>query len=231
MTQKLIINFHGLGDPHSGVESSERPFWIKRSAFSGILDRIVAVNLTNSAIGHNIPEMQITFDDGNLSDLTAAFPELARRQLKATFFVCVGRMKDPRYLNRKQMQELIAGGMKIGNHGMFQRNLRMLSPPELKVEVNDSRQMLEDILGMPVTEFAIPYGAYNRRVMKWLRNSDLTSIYTSDRGLANAEDLVKPRESIMEGMLNQSIPEVMLKPKGVKTIIRRKLAATIKSWR
>ena len=51
-------------------------------------------------IGENDqPEILITFDDGNVSDLTIALPELLKNGLRAEFFVCAGRLNDPNYLD------------------------------------------------------------------------------------------------------------------------------------
>lgn len=231
MTRQLIINFHGIGQPDDTIDRGERSFWIDENAMCQILDQIVVVKNRMPGQDKESPEILITFDDGNLSDLTVALPALVKRNLTATFFVCVGRMNDPRYLSRTHIAELIACGMKIGNHGMFQKNLMMLSDSELEAEVETARMMLQDITGTPVTEFAIPYGAYNRRVMKWLKSRKLGCIYTSDRGFARSNALIKPRESVTAHMAHAMIPDVMLMPGSLRLVIRRKISVTYKSWR
>jgi peptidoglycan/xylan/chitin deacetylase (PgdA/CDA1 family) len=193
--RELILNFHGLGEPHHGVAPEEVPYWISTASFTRLLDETVALRKSGG------PEITITFDDGNSSDALLAFPELSRRGLVASFFVCAGRIGKKRYLDALMINDLLQGGMTIGSHGMDHRDWRNLDPSALEVEITDARQKLEDVIQRSVTAVAIPFGSYNRRVLKRLMCDTWECIYTSDRGIARSADKIKSRETIDAAMV------------------------------
>src|SRR5262245_45071601 len=112
MGRELILNFHGIGTPHDSIGRDERAYWLPPQKFVSLLDRISTLS------GSAVSRARITFDDGNLSDATVAMPELAKRGLTATFFICAGRIGAPHYLGRSALGEMLAAGMGIGTHGM-----------------------------------------------------------------------------------------------------------------
>ena len=112
MRRELILNFHGLGTPHSGVGADEEPFWLPRRTFVAMIDRIAFMGEDAGA------PTSITFDDGNASDATIALPELVKRGLTATFFVCADRIGMPHYLDRQCNRRPAAGrhGHRLSRH-------------------------------------------------------------------------------------------------------------------
>ena len=231
MTSQLIINFHGVGEPHNGVDAEERPFWISQQELRKIFERVALLKSGAVKLQRPLPEILLTFDDGNLSDHTIALPELVRAKLKATFFVCMGRVGKPHYLNEANIRELQSAEMIIGNHGMHQRNLMRLSETELAIEVSQASDALSQITGKVVDEFAIPYGSYDRRVLTWLRAQPIKTIYTSDRGLTSSEMRIKSRESITESMARYVIPDVLLQDRPLGSKLWRWFSGTYKRWR
>jgi peptidoglycan/xylan/chitin deacetylase (PgdA/CDA1 family) len=111
MPAELVIGLHKVGSPHHDVTDDERLYWLSRTAFLSLLQTIVVTRG-----GSNLP-VEITFDDGNESDALIALPELAKRNIKATFFVIGGRIGSPHYLDRAALRDLISAGMEIGSHG------------------------------------------------------------------------------------------------------------------
>jgi peptidoglycan/xylan/chitin deacetylase (PgdA/CDA1 family) len=188
--RELILNFHGLGEPHHDVGPEELPYWISAASFTRLLDQ--TVELRNNCG----PKIAITFDDGNSSDAFLAFPELSRRGLVASFFVCAGRIGKKHYLDASMIKSLLQGGMIIGSHGMDHRDWRTLGPSGLDVEITDARRKLEDVIQRSVTAVAIPFGSYNRRVLNRLMCDPWDCIYTSDRGIARSSAKIKSRETI-----------------------------------
>ena len=96
MPAQLILGLHGIGSPHHGVTDDERSYWVSRQAFISLLQTFVVTREAS-----NLP-VAITFDDGNESDALIALPELAKRNLKAIFFVVAARIGLPHYLDRKR---------------------------------------------------------------------------------------------------------------------------------
>lgn len=190
LSPQMILNFHGIGPPHSSIAPGESVFWILREPFTGLLDLVVEARAkTGSTI-------LLTFDDGNMSDAAIALPELAKRQLKATFFICARRIGLPHYLDREALADLQAAGMEVGTHGMDHRDWRSIDETTLDIELRDARKRIEDACGTPVKEVAVPFGSYNRRVLKRIRRERFQCVYTSDRGFARQNAWLKPRNTI-----------------------------------
>jgi peptidoglycan/xylan/chitin deacetylase (PgdA/CDA1 family) len=134
--RELILNFHGLGEPHELVDAPERRYWWDTTSFASLLDQ----TLDRSADAN--PRISITFDDGNASDVLYALPELAKRRLVASFFICAGRIGKKHYLDESMIKDLLGAGMAIGSHGMNHLNWRNLSSSALDSEICDARKRL-----------------------------------------------------------------------------------------
>src|SRR5688572_20028566 len=113
--RRFILTFHGLGPVPDRVEGSERSVWVERELYESILDEV-----------HGRDDVEITFDDGNISDLEIGVPALAERGMRATFFVLGGRIGAPGYLGAEDVRALAAAGMGIGCHGAEHRSWRTL---------------------------------------------------------------------------------------------------------
>ena len=187
---ELVLTMHGIGTPPDGIDNNNSRYWLNRQAFTTLLESIVVANATS-----NIP-IFITFDDGNASDAVIALPELAKRGLKATFFICASRIGAVHYLDRIALADLVAAGMEIGTHGMDHRDWARLDETTLNIEVSEARQRVEEVCGMAVTKAAIPFGSYNRRVLKRLRRERFEMIYTSDNTFARSGAWLRPRVTV-----------------------------------
>ena len=200
--RKLVINFHGLGHPHDRVGPDEVPYWCDFELFEQLVDRIDELRHDRQA------NIGITFDDGHISDLTIAAPVLRARKMSATFFVCAGRIADdPAYMSSTQLNALETMGMRIGCHGYNHIRLPGLSPAALARETTDAREVLEAVLGHPVTQFAIPFGAYNRRVIAAL--AGFRHVHTSDHWMSAADSRIVTRHSYIHGW-DDRMPERIL---------------------
>jgi peptidoglycan/xylan/chitin deacetylase (PgdA/CDA1 family) len=225
MARELVLNLHGVGVPHDSVGAEESFFWVTRRAFTMLLDCIVAAGATAK-----IPTI-ITFDDGNASDVTIALPELVKRRLKATFFVCAGRIGASFYLDRVAIADLLAAEMEIGSHGMDHRDWRQLDEAALDSELSEARRRIEDLCGKSVTKAAIPFGSYDRRVLARVRREGFECVYTSDRGLARSEAWLKPRDTMDSTWLEADIKRILSVRPSLKASLRRNAAMLYKRLR
>lgn len=125
--------------------------------------------------------LTITFDDGYRDNLTVAAPILAERHIPFTVFVTSGFVEsDTRFLTRQQLRELSEiPGATVGAHGMTHRPLSQLSPSELRSELRESRQFLEDIIGQSVTTMSCPHGSISPMVMAVAQEEGYVAVATS----------------------------------------------------
>lgn len=185
----LHLTFHGLGPVPASVDACERPYWLSRAGFESLLDRAGA---SCAAAG---VRFEVHFDDGNGSDLDIALPALAARGLTATFHVLAGRIDKPGALSAAALRELAAAGMTIGSHGFDHVDWRKLDDGALKRELVDARRLIEDAVGAPVEMAALPFGAFDRRVIEAVRQAGFAAVGSSAGGLAVAGAFLVPRTS------------------------------------
>lgn len=183
---------HGIGTPERVLEPGESRYWISRAQFTALLDMIVALPDPGT--------VRITFDDGNMSDHDIALPELAARGLRAEFFVLSGRIGRPGSLDVAHVRALLDAGMTIGSHGVDHVDWRRAAPDRLAAEVGQSRARLEEICDRPVTRAAIPFGSYDGRVLRALRQAGYDRVYSSDKGRMHPGRFLCPRASVRGAM-------------------------------
>jgi peptidoglycan/xylan/chitin deacetylase (PgdA/CDA1 family) len=143
--------------------------------FSRIPERIAAPS-------HGKPTVAVTFDDGYADNHGSALPLLVKWGIPATFFLTAGLLeRDPAVIDRfrfllrcsddefqpltwPQVQEMREAGMEIGAHTYRHPNLALLSPSQIRTELELSIQVLGDRLGLEVTTMAYPFGKPRRHV-------------------------------------------------------------------
>ena len=113
----------------------------------------------------------VTFDDGSEDFLDVAVPTLEKLGFSATVFVVAGMLGEEntwehrggprpklRLLGADGVREVSERGMEIGSHTITHPRLSGLDPETLIHEVEDSRQILSEIMNGPVEGFSYPYG-------------------------------------------------------------------------
>lgn len=185
LKKRAYITFHGTGPAPRGLDAGEAAVWASEDLLCAVLDSLAGR-----------PDIGITFDDGNRSDVDVAVPQLVARGLKATFFVCAGRLGDERYLGHADLTTLLRAGMGVGSHGMAHRSWRGLDDGELDVEVAEARRRLEEAAGVSVREAALPFGAYDRRALSRARRAGFHRVFTSDTGRASSTAWLVPRTTV-----------------------------------
>ena len=131
----------------------------------------------DSADAH--PAVGLTFDDGDVSNYTLAFPALVEADARADFFVNTATVGCPGFLNWTQIAEMQRGGFAFHSHSHDHVALVGLPPRALERQLRKSKQLLEDRLGAPVDFLAAPYGLLNRSVVRAAREAGYRAVCTS----------------------------------------------------
>lgn len=219
--QRLVLDFHGLGPKPNHVGPEEAYYWCEDIRFfDRILDAIPEVSTRSGT------PIEITFDDGNASDFAYGLPTLIKRGLPASFFVCAGRIGQPNYLDRSAMSEIVAAGMTIGSHGWSHIDWRKADRKTLTREVDDAKRAIEDVIGRQVDAVAIPFGSYDRRVLKSL--DTFSTVYTSDSCLAPLQSRLVPRVSYDKDWGETSLSEFASHRDGWLATIKQSAKLAIK---
>jgi peptidoglycan/xylan/chitin deacetylase (PgdA/CDA1 family) len=221
MAGDRVVNllFHGVGVPARTLEPGEERYWVSVDQFHELLDEALTW-----------PDVRLSFDDSNSSDLEHALPALQARGVRATFFVIAGRMGSPGSLDAADVRRLRDAGMAIGSHGMHHRAWRGLGDREAEEEFVTARARLEAALGTTVDEAACPFGGYDRAVLTRLRALGYRRVYTSDRRPAQESAWMQARYSVYHDDTPQTIRAAVF-GQSLRQRARAQVAGVVKRWR
>lgn len=218
----LTLTFHNIGTPPRSLEPGEQAVSVDPDAFGEILDEVA-----------DRADVVLTFDDGNVSDVEIALPALIQRGLKASFFICAGRLDTFGFLSARDVGILTDHGMLVGNHGMWHRPWRGLDSTQLEEELIHARHTIEVVCKTRVREASCPFGSYDRKVLATLRRCGYDRTYTSDGGSGRRGEWLLPRYSVRRGDDAGTVRRLLERERSLR---RRRLAAraakrALKRWR
>lgn len=192
----VILYYHG-------VKENER----KR--FAAQMDTVLRISQAGPL---NMREIQpgrhhvaITFDDGFVSFIENALPELEKRNIPCTLFVptaCLGERAPwltspdhPDYneivMTAKQLRELAATGLiKIGSHLMNHPNLCELEEGPARKEIAQSRRDLRQVVCSEIEDLSFPHGAFNDTHIAMAREAGYSNLFSIEPKLACREGVV-----------------------------------------
>jgi peptidoglycan/xylan/chitin deacetylase (PgdA/CDA1 family) len=217
-----VVNlcFHGIGSPQRTLEPGEERYWIDPDSFLAILD---------TASKH--PEVRLSFDDANASDVEIALPALRERELVATFHLLAGRVDKPGSLTADGARSLADAGMTIGNHGMDHLPWTGMDARAHHRELVEARDVLAEVTGSRIVDAALPLGRYDRRTLAGLRSAGYRSVGSSDRGWARPDAWMQPRYSICADDTSDSVAERISARGSMLERGRRSAVGLVKRWR
>jgi peptidoglycan/xylan/chitin deacetylase (PgdA/CDA1 family) len=174
-TGAVVLTYHA-------IEAGRSPLCIDPDVFEEHLEVVAAASasvvtvseLVDGLAAGTLPEraVAITFDDAIASVGRVARPLLDRHGFRATVFPVVnhvGGVNDwstqpahvPRFelLSAAELASLAGAGWEIGSHGLTHRPLALLETGEVEHELETSRRLIAELVGIPARSFAFPYGS------------------------------------------------------------------------
>lgn len=182
--RRVVIYYHAV-----------RP--AQRARFARQMDDLMRVttpvHLTRRpAVPSSTTEVVVTFDDGFVSVVEEALPELRRRGIPCTIFIptgCLGQR--PSWLERVHpdgnevvMSASLARSLaadvlvQLGSHSVVHPNFRLLDDEAVRRELALSKADLERVIGGPVATFSFPYGAWDERSVEIARQVGYSGVFT-----------------------------------------------------
>jgi peptidoglycan/xylan/chitin deacetylase (PgdA/CDA1 family) len=155
----------------------------------------------------------LTFDDGFGSVYERAFPILRRLGLPATVFLVAKTLAEPspidwveggrraplRSLRLEEVLEMQDAGFTFGSHSYQHRDLTSMTESQCRQDLRRSREVLEDLLGRPISFLAYPRGLHNRRVHRQARLAGFTHAFTLPETTTPAGPYAIPRVGVYRG--------------------------------
>ena len=200
MSHMYIYNTIAL---HRVVEGQPKTFIdINRKTLRHILERsksigqLVSIDEASVSSEASIKKICLTFDDGFSSDHDIVLSDLKRINAIATFFVTTDWLDRPGYLTKQQVRNLSDAGMQIGSHSQSHPNFLKITPQERSVELQKSKDILENIIGKKISSFSFPYGFFDDACVKAVFEAKYSICCTSNHGLSSTSSYIVPRNSI-----------------------------------
>ena len=126
----------------------------------------------------------ITFDDGYAGTFTHAAPILRQFGFSATVFVAPAEVDRAGFMSWTQVQALSQDGFTIGSHTMRHIFLPSVSLEHARLEVVESKQVLEAKLQQPVRWFCYPVGGFTPHVQRLVQEAGYEAACTTNRGIS-----------------------------------------------
>jgi peptidoglycan/xylan/chitin deacetylase (PgdA/CDA1 family) len=196
-----ILAYHFLGSSPRGTAKPGlfvSPGEFERQLTTLISDQATFLTFAQLSAGP-VPRKSVilTFDDGEESVYTLAYPILRRLGIPASVFVVTSEIgKNGRVwsqskhtlplnlIGREAIREMADNGIEFGSH--FHHHVRAagLSDSALQEEFVTSKAVLEDLLGSPVTTVAYPYGSIDSRTATFAESAGYKYGLTIRPGIA-----------------------------------------------
>lgn len=199
MKTAIVLTLHGVTSDGknciAGQEESAAKYTIRQSTLGYIVDivnRKYSCSLCELAQADIGQHTVITFDDGLLSDYSVAFPMLLEKGIHATFFITTENIGKPGYMNKNQILEMATHGMEIASHGLTHRYLIDMPYTEAHKEIRNSKDLLEGLLGRPVSSYAPVGGHYSPWMINVAKESGYNSFATMIPGLTSCQNYKHP---------------------------------------
>lgn len=135
----------------------------------------VAAVLRNES-NPELKRVALTFDDGPDDVFTPQILDILKEyDVKATFFVLGYMARD----NQDVLKRMDEEGHTIGSHSWSHKDFTKISNEARIDELSKTNNLIEDLIGRPVSLFRLPYGAYTKDVLHTVANQGYHNIYWS----------------------------------------------------
>ncbi|CAB3913849.1 Poly-beta-1,6-N-acetyl-D-glucosamine N-deacetylase [Achromobacter deleyi] len=203
-----ILMYHQIGEPNPkgtpfrGLTVHPDDFarqmrWMRFLGYRGLSMRDVMPYVRGERRGK---VFGITFDDGYRNVVQNAMPVLDKLGFTATNYLVANQFDGGNVWDAKigiphsplmtveEMRQWAAAGHEVGSHTLDHVHLPEMTPDEARRQMVESKDVLEQALGAPVTAFCYPYGDHGPEHLAMAREAGYDNATLTKRGLANASD-------------------------------------------
>jgi peptidoglycan/xylan/chitin deacetylase (PgdA/CDA1 family) len=210
--QPLVVCYHAISDTWRDTLAVSLDDFERQ--LSGVLARGYRPVGAAEAAAASGRLVHITFDDA-FQSVAKALPVLERHRMPATVFACPGFADGERTfaipelaaqvpensehlatMGWPELRELVDRGVEVGSHTLTHPHLTTLDDHELRRELRESRERLEDELSVPCRFLAYPYGEEDERVRAAARSSGYAGAFSLPGNQSGTDLYAIPRVGI-----------------------------------
>ena len=182
LPSSIVLMLHQVTDGVNG----ELCYSITESNLDSFTSRFENwASLEDVAIKKVRHKIALTFDDGFDDIYGRVYPICKRKNIPFTVFVTYSLLNTPGYLTKEHLVKLSNDPLvTIGSHNIRHLPLPTLSKEEQKLEIVNSKKLLEELINKPVIFLAYPYGRNDKNTIKILKKEKLYSRAFISTGIA-----------------------------------------------
>lgn len=181
-----ILVYHSIRPSYTGEPNANKIYDVDPKNFEKQLQYLKAQgytaisfkDLSNYFDGKSLPTKPviISLDDGLETQFTNAVPILNKEGMTATFFIYTNAIGRPKFFSWDQVRELSKFNMEIGGHSKSHPYLwKITDTTKLKIEIAESKKIIEKQIGKTITAFAYPFGLYKPNTIAEIKAAGYTS--------------------------------------------------------
>lgn len=236
-----ILCYHSVEPCWESPLAVEPDAFARQAAWLRRHRRVLALHdaLPRLSAGGRLPSghAALTFDDGFSALHQYVLPALLRERLPATVFLVAQTLtasgqpvdwvdtpgSEPlSTLTLDQILEMQDAGVDFQSHSWAHRDLTGLTEEECVRDLRESRELLTDLLGRPVTLLAYPRGLHDRHVRSAAAKAGYTHAFSLPERGEEPEEYAIPRVGIYRGN-----SDVTFRIKAARPYLRVRHAAPI----
>ncbi|MBI3088507.1 MAG: polysaccharide deacetylase family protein [Candidatus Omnitrophica bacterium] len=187
-----VLAYHRIGEPKDdhvptvSPETFERQLaFLQRRAW-----RVVEFGYLVDRLARGTPPERgtviITFDDGYEETCSVAAPILHRFGFPAAVFVTPTDIGLPGFMTWDQLRAVAKNGIRVGSHTLYHTYLPLASREEAQRELVESKRLLEQQLGEPVSWLSYPVGGFTPELQLMAKAAGYQAACTTNRGVSKA---------------------------------------------
>lgn len=167
MYHSISGNLFGVSHPFYQIHTlpsvfSEQMRWLRNQGYRSLdLPSAWASLISGADVSKTVV---LTFDDGYRDFYTEAMDVLKQCGFTATVFLATDRIRHTSariegadYLTWGEVRELHSEGIRFGSHTVTHADLRSLEPEDLEFELGQSKETIEEKLGVTIDSFSYPF--------------------------------------------------------------------------
>jgi len=164
-----ILLYHHIQTPDVSNEYYVTPedFRAQMQALKDWGYTTIPISLLITAINEGAPMPEkpvvISFDDGDISVYTTAYPIMKEFGFVGVNYLVGNRLESDGFMHVEQIKELMAAGWEVGSHSMTHTDLTQ--SPDVGWELAQSKADLKKALGVKILSFAYPFGSKSEDII------------------------------------------------------------------
>jgi hypothetical protein len=124
-------------------------------------------------------QIEICFDDAFLG-LYENIEFFRKHSIPVHLFVISSYLGSKNYMNEKQLLELSKlDGIKISSHTHSHKRLNQMGKNQIERDLKQSKEVLEDLIGVPVNSICYPEGRFNKTIINIAKSVGYKNQYSS----------------------------------------------------